>query len=638
MANTIEIVTKLRDQLTGKLRQQTAALSGWQQKAVLAGIAATGAAIAVARLTQRFIQFADQLTEPIARVQDIATGLQVSASEFAGVQFVIEQAGGSADALTPSLQRMRVAIAEAGNAGSASGRALDTLGISQARLLGMNAADQYITITGALSRYAGTAQQAEMAQALLGRGAVSLGGALNLSEAQMRQGIAAAQEMGQVMGDDAYAAADAFQDRLNAVKQQFVALQMEGIQPTLPQINDLLESGLELAHTVLPGIINSAGDLVGVLGDVVEAMNWVSDTMNNWGIEGGADAIERFRREMTGWEVILGPLGWGISGVRQAIGDTGDTAVEAEPGLQVYTDAMNALRDAANQAEAELASVQEQLADVEAARQYKKEEGYQDIVASREPAGGGGGVPGAPSDDDFKDSKDAYMAYLSEVEEMQSAAADRVEQHQLAAIDRAKQANIEAIEAAAAAEEEAAQRRVAAINNTMRAGEQLGTVIGDVMAQGARDQITFSQGLEAVGSSMMEMIANAAAQAVMAYAAEAAAAAAASQAGIPVIGPFLAAAAMGSMLALVQGLLGSIPHAAAGWTVPGSHRNDRVPALLEPGERVLTRGEARDFSGGGSRAGTVVNLTLGSMFSNASRSELQKAARTLRDVMDAGGM
>jgi hypothetical protein len=636
MANTIELVTKLRDQLTGPLRTQSAALSGWQGKALAAGIAATGAAIAVARLTQQFIRFADQLTAPLARIQDTAEGLRISASELAGLQFVIEQAGGSAEGLDPIFARMRASISGAADAGSTAARALDELNLSQAQLAQMNASDQFITITGALSQYAGTADQARLAQELLGRGAVNLRGALNLSEAQIRTSIDAARDMGVVMGDDAYAAADQFQDMLKAAKDRFVSLQMEGLQPILPAIAEFLESGLDLAQRVLPSIINQAGKLFGALSDVAEIFQTladIDDVVAPWN-----GPIMELNSQLSLFEQSLGVVGFAVHGVASLIRDTGESTIDATPGLQVYTAAMNALRDAANQAEAELEAVASQLDAVESARQYKKDEGYQDIVSAREPSGGGGGVPGGPTEDDFKNSKDAYIEYLSAVEEMQMAAADRVAQHQMEAAERAKQATIDSIEAQAAAEEAAVQRRIAATEQAMRSGEEMGRVIGGVLAQGAQDQITFAEGMDAVGASMIQMIAESAAQAVMAYAAEAAAAAAASQAGIPVIGPFLAAAAMGSMLALVQGLLGGIPHAASGWIVPGSHRGDRVPAILEPGERVLTRAEARDYAGGSARGSTVVNLSLGSMFSSASRADLQKAGRVLREVMAAEGI
>jgi len=86
---------------------------------------------------------------------------------------------------------------------------------------------------------------------------------------------------------------------------------------------------------------------------------------------------------------------------------------------------------------------------------------------------------------------------------------------------------------------------------------------------------------------------------------------------------------------------GDVQHAEGGMVVQGVHRGDRVPALLEPGERVLSRGEVREMQyGRGAGGGSVnnVTVTLGSMFSNYSRAELQRAARVMREVMAAGGI
>jgi len=79
----------------------------------------------------------------------------------------------------------------------------------------------------------------------------------------------------------------------------------------------------------------------------------------------------------------------------------------------------------------------------------------------------------------------------------------------------------------------------------------------------------------------------------MAYAAQAAAAAFASQAGIPIIGPILGAAALSAAFGLVRGLLATFN---TGGIVPGDANGpnrDSVLSLLTPGEIVLPRNLSR---------------------------------------------
>lgn len=78
-------------------------------------------------------------------------------------------------------------------------------------------------------------------------------------------------------------------------------------------------------------------------------------------------------------------------------------------------------------------------------------------------------------------------------------------------------------------------------------------------------------------------------------AAKAGAGAAASQASIPIVGPGLAIAAMGAMVAAVMALLGGIKKFAGGGLVsgPGSATSDSIPARLSAGEYVVRAAAVR---------------------------------------------
>ena len=102
-------------------------------------------------------------------------------------------------------------------------------------------------------------------------------------------------------------------------------------------------------------------------------------------------------------------------------------------------------------------------------------------------------------------------------------------------------------------------------------------------------------GQQAINSALDVMEAK-----VTAFAAEAAAGAASSQAGIPFIGPVLAAAAASTMFALVKGFIAlgfqgghAEPQGAAkGGLVKGGVANrDSVPLMLMPGELIIPKKE-----------------------------------------------
>jgi hypothetical protein len=109
------------------------------------------------------------------------------------------------------------------------------------------------------------------------------------------------------------------------------------------------------------------------------------------------------------------------------------------------------------------------------------------------------------------------------------------------------------------------------------------------------------------GVHMIRAVVDAAQAAVLSYAASAAAAAAFSQAGIPILGPVLAAASAATVFGLVKGFLSTIPSYQSGGVVPGPNngRDDRL-VLAHGGEVYYSRNEhdemlalMRGKSGGG---------------------------------------
>ena len=715
MSNTIELVTKLRDEISPALKAQGEAFDQFKQKVKGTGDESQKTSTATTQLGNAIKSMAGQFALGTLAANALMGIVQ-------GVQQALRKLLSDAVRLTVEMEDLTGAMTYL--YGDAAGGLIDQLdGISEATGYTRSALYGLTRDVGAMTaEFASTRAEAAMmagditqasadaAAALgmeLGQASSALTAALRGSSRQARQlGIDIGQDavqaellaMGITQAADAVDEGTLIQARYNIAMQAMTryagaaAAEMNTLEGSQRAANAAYEEmALQIGDRAAPMLqqLNEAGaNLLPVVGDILTAIVALLDTAISpiaSSIEAAAGIFNLFRDAMAAvnakieeelpflgdlralWESVQ--FGWSDANavLRELLGlQEAETATVSTQtaGFRTYTSALSLateaevryalamiermnimgaldpMVDAARQRLEALRVEAEAAADAEAtaytaAFQAKKDAG---LETGGSGGGGGGGSPGVIAESEMKDSKDAYQAYLDSVVEAQeaatealNAATDRRAEHELAAIERAKNATIQA---EAEAEEARAESARSAINHAL----DMGKVIGDVLAQGAQDQITFAEGMEAVGGSMVDMIVQAATQAVMAYAAEAAAAAAASQAGIPVIGPILAAAAMGSMLALVQGLLGGISGHAAGYIVPGAHAGDRVPALLEPGERVLTRGEARDYSGGGSRGGAVINLTLGSMFSGASRSDLQKAARVLRDVMDAGGM
>lgn len=710
MSNTVEIVTKLRDEMSGALNQQKAAFDRWSQSVNRGGQESTRTAASSSALSRAMGSLAGQFT-----LGSLAANAVMGA--VAGVRQAVQK-------LLADAVRLTVEMADLTDAMNylyvdAAGGLIDRLdGISEATGYTRSALYGLTRDVGAMTaEFSSTRAEAAMmagditqasadAAAALG---LDLGTAAAAVQGAMRGMSRSARTLGIDIGEDAIQAeltamginqlaseveeGTLIQARYNIVMAATArysgaaAAEMETLEGAQRRANVAYEEmALQIGDAAAPmleRLTNAGSSLIPVLGDILSQLVTLLGTAINPIAQGIADLSGIFNLfkdifEAVGDAIVdqlpfLGDLKDIWDGLTFSWSDA-DTAIRNLLGLQeeetavvatqtgVYRGYVSAL-SSATEAEVRLAlamlermnvmgaldpmmaAARERLEALkieaeasadsiasayQAAFQAKKESGYEGGGGASGGGGGGGGEP--PSDEDFLETKKEMWAEAAQaIEDAEIASAERIAEKRIAEEERVKQAVINAEAEAAQARQDAAQ---SAINHAL----EMGSVIGDVLAQGAQDQITFAEGMESVGQSMLGMIVQAASQAVMAYAAEAAAAAAASQAGIPVIGPILAAAAMGSMLALVQGLLGGMPHAASGWTVPGSHAGDRVPAMVEPGERILTRAEARDYTGGGSRGNTSVMLTLNSMFSGASRSDLQRAGKVLREVMDAEGV
>ena len=158
-------------------------------------------------------------------------------------------------------------------------------------------------------------------------------------------------------------------------------------------------------------------------------------------------------------------------------------------------------------------------------------------------------------------------------------------------------------------------RMRAKIDQEVQLYANLAAGISNSLGQAFADAITGAKSLAGAMAGALKatlnMIIDTVKAQIMANAAAAAAEAAKSQAGIPVVGPFLAAGAMVGMLTLVQGLISSVPSAAGGLgqvphdTLAFIHKDETVlPAALAKTYRELAAGAM------GGSGGQSINLTI----------------------------
>jgi hypothetical protein len=129
-------------------------------------------------------------------------------------------------------------------------------------------------------------------------------------------------------------------------------------------------------------------------------------------------------------------------------------------------------------------------------------------------------------------------------------------------------------------------------------GDAIGSALGDL----ATRQITIGEAMAQVAKTVLQSIIKSAIAQITANAAVTGTEAAKSQAGIPVVGPALAVAAMSAMSALVMAQLSNVPSAAGGWWDTGNYTG---LAMVHPRELIADEPLANAIRSGGSRGWTV---------------------------------
>ena len=158
------------------------------------------------------------------------------------------------------------------------------------------------------------------------------------------------------------------------------------------------------------------------------------------------------------------------------------------------------------------------------------------------------------------------------------------------AIEASSRRRINAIEMQSKLQEDLARSADAAMQKSKETALEVATAISTSFGEAVGGIIAGTMDIREAFGSMLKTVINSviqiATKMIIANAATAATGAASSQAGIPVVGPALAVTAAAAMSAFALGFLNRFQ--AGGEVVGGIQGRDSVPALLAPGERVLT--------------------------------------------------
>lgn len=229
--------------------------------AVIAGAlaAATGAAVATGKA---FIDATNDVSELGNTIDKESQKMQMSATSYQEWSFILEHTGASIEGMKTSMKKLTLAAEE-------NNEAFAQLGISEEELANMSPEETWNRTIAALQNVTDESTRLELANSLLGKGAVELAPLFNTSAEAVEEMRQQCHELGGVMSDEAVKAAADYQDELQNMQTSLKGLKTSMISQFLPGVTQVMK-GLSLVFSGNGGLEEITSGLREVIGKIQE--------------------------------------------------------------------------------------------------------------------------------------------------------------------------------------------------------------------------------------------------------------------------------------------------------------------------------------------------------------------------------
>jgi len=271
MPNTITLVAKLQDNLSGPLQHAGNKTTNFKQTlgklATGAGIAATAIA-AVAAAVWRMI---DNVTAAAAEIEDLSRATGMAAQELAALGYVFEQDGASLDSFQRGISKMVRSIAYAQEGLTTYTTTFEQLGVSYSDIAGLKPEEQFYILADAIANVENQSLKMSLAQELFGRGAIDMMPTLDRGADALRGLRDGAIEAGIALGDEAYENAKKFQDKITELgaMMQSKLLDVLSEEGVLEGLEELMDALAEAAEDIIPDVVEAIPDIQKTLEDLI---------------------------------------------------------------------------------------------------------------------------------------------------------------------------------------------------------------------------------------------------------------------------------------------------------------------------------------------------------------------------------
>jgi hypothetical protein len=222
-------------------------------------------AFGVALGAQQLVSFGASVVNRAGELTDLSAALRISTRDLQLFDAWLGQSGASAQDLPTAVRAMSAALNPLTEESKAAQAAFKELGISQEeqKELGKDTSAAFLRLGGAIGEIENPTKRATVAQAVLGRSALSLLPAFEGGTDAIQAQLAALEEMGILIDDDTVAAFDELGDKVGLAKLQFQVLTSKAIVALLPYLDATIKgfgslSGWLQRNVSMAGVFRTA--------------------------------------------------------------------------------------------------------------------------------------------------------------------------------------------------------------------------------------------------------------------------------------------------------------------------------------------------------------------------------------------
>lgn len=271
---------KLTEAMGGPAEKAGKASGGKFGKALGKGIAAGGAALAgaTAALTGALAKGVSETAAYGDNIDKMSQKLGLSSKSFQQWDYVLGQSGADINSMGTGLKTLTNKLDDAKNGSEDAQAMFEALGLSMEDLSTMSREDVFGAVVTGFQGMADSTERAALANDLFGKSGQELTPLFNTSVEETQALMAATEEYGMIMSDDAVKASAAYQDSLDTLQRTFSGVKNNLMMEFMPAITTVMDGLTALISgdssgigQITEGIRQFASNMSAVLPDIMEA-------------------------------------------------------------------------------------------------------------------------------------------------------------------------------------------------------------------------------------------------------------------------------------------------------------------------------------------------------------------------------